>query len=562
MSADGQTQCLDHVINGMGRLQVDDQQENGSVMLLNPTTPISDLPLKHDTSHECKSNVCALLEKYVQNGDRKYGDEMLKAASRDDLTEEDAKHILLRLINLKPDLQFKFDIIAALLAQEKGKTAIVSLVTEDEKTFVELLEQTCGSRLSSLDKLITILLGEASWVNHVEQRDRLLMRAVYVLFENLHRIDADQTEPAIMHCLAKLISREPACVVSKLSPDHFKSVLLFLSVGTPASLRSLATIFTAKTLEVTPEKSKNWLTEFIVTRVAMQTTDDFIVAFSVAATVFPIVPTISAALFLTEGFVDDLVAIVSRSKNAKLRQAVLDLLSAACIDGPCREMILKKCSAWLKELVAGGSAEKDAVMAALVLTKARGVGVSLGKDASGIVQDDESLVDVFKSMLLLPNDGESTVQIAIEGLAYESIKRKMKQTLVNDSSLLKQFFKVLKEHQTNATILFGGLTIISNLSMYPPSLSADQKRMAQLKAYANHSKSTQEDHEEEEEKVTARCKKLIDAGVASVIVSCSKIAASTTVQLIANIMLSLTRYTKHCGLLVQQGKQKTLSLSE
>jgi hypothetical protein len=88
--------------------------------------------------------------------------------------------------------------------------------------------------------------------------------------------------------------------------------------------------------------------------VAKATYDDFILAFSVASCTFPVVPDIIATLFLSEGFVAGLGALMKRKwKSKKVEQAALDMLNAACMSTPCREAIQKYCTEWLEEIVNG-----------------------------------------------------------------------------------------------------------------------------------------------------------------------------------------------------------------
>lgn len=104
--------------------------------------------------------------------------------------------------------------------------------------------------------------------------------------------------------------------------------------------------------------------------------------------------------------------------------------------------------------------------------------------------------------------------------------------------------------------MFGGLTILNNLTAYLPVLSEEQKRLHQLKAYANTSKPAQADPLDEDARVTARCKKVLDAGVVSLLVACTKQASPNVLSLVFQILLSLSKERAHRTALARQGAVK------
>lgn len=95
-----------------------------------------------------------------------------------------------------------------------------------------------------------------------------------------------------------------------------------------------------------------YLSAFFYARVAKATYDDFILAFSVATSLFPVVPDVISTLFLAEGFVPSLGPLMKRKwKSKKVESAALDMLNTACMSTPCRESIKKYCLEWLEEIV-------------------------------------------------------------------------------------------------------------------------------------------------------------------------------------------------------------------
>lgn len=95
----------------------------------------------------------------------------------------------------------------------------------------------------------------------------------------------------------------------------------------------------------------------------------------------------------------------------------------------------------------------------------------------------EELSDMFTNML----STSSTVdhQNSIEGLAYASLRSQVKEKLAFNKAFLKALIKTLESSPAKSPAMYGGLTILVNLTTYQPVMSEEQQKMSQLKAYAN-----------------------------------------------------------------------------
>jgi hypothetical protein len=162
--------------------------------------------------------------------------------------------------------------------------------------------------------------------------------------------------------LTKLLSEEktgalpgqelPSPLHEFIDPDGFETILGYLDMRQGALVRGHATLTVSAYLKAADQKGIEYLSEFFKSRVSKGTYDDFIVAFSVAASIFPIVPDISADLFLSEGFVNGLGSLMKRKwKSKKVEQACLEMLNVACMNSACREAIQKHCTEWLEEIL-------------------------------------------------------------------------------------------------------------------------------------------------------------------------------------------------------------------
>ncbi|KAI9724195.1 MAG: hypothetical protein M1828_003940 [Chrysothrix sp. TS-e1954] len=363
--------------------------------------------------------------------------------------------------------------------------------------------------------------------------------AFTLLLAKLFEAGLDHPEIA-MKCVALLLTADAANLEQLVDADSFQTILTFLKNDNTAELRSQATLVAAKLLEVSPTRGQRLLAEFVVNRIAQQSKNDLITAFSAAGAIFPVVPSMAAGLFLTEGFIADLINLLSSSGSTKVVHAGLDLLSAACVDKSCREAIAKQCTTWLQQ-TSESEDDQTSVVAGLILAKTQ--------ETNTVHADD--LFSLFRSLALKSDDDVN--QNAVEGLAFTSIQPVVKEALVDDTGFLSDLADTLKMTK-DGQLQFGLLTLFSNLTRYPHRLTAEEKRMAQLKAYANRVKPEQTHPLESEVKVSTRCSKCIDVGIVSALIERNKSPSSLTVNtLVSSIVLALTKHPRHRGKLAQQG---------
>lgn len=137
-----------------------------------------------------------------------------------------------------------------------------------------------------------------------------------------------------------------------IDADCVETILGYLDMRQASTVRGHATLTTSAFLKAAGDKGVEQLSSFFHSTVSKGTYDDFILAFSVAACLFPVVPDVIAELFLKEGFVVSLGPLMKRKwKSKKVEQAALEMLNAACMHSACREMIKKYCTEWLDEIV-------------------------------------------------------------------------------------------------------------------------------------------------------------------------------------------------------------------
>jgi len=106
--------------------------------------------------------------------------------------------------------------------------------------------------------------------------------------------------------------------------------------------------------------------------------------------------------------------------------------------------------------------------------------------------------------------------------------------------------------------VFGTMTILANITAYRPKLSEEQQKIYELKAYANSTKLPPPDPLDNEDKVTARCIKVINSGFVPLLNKQLK-GFSPAAQLQAlQVVNSLSQEQIHRAKLAQQGALKLL----
>ncbi|KAJ5697706.1 hypothetical protein N7488_011390 [Penicillium malachiteum] len=409
--------------------------------------------------------------------------------------------------------------------------------------------------------LDTVVLDPTVWPSEQTRahcESELFQLFLAKLMESGHDMDGRSLKG-----IARLLAVDAGRLQHLVDDEGFEVILTSLDNRLPLEWRSQATLATAKYLEAAKEKGEKQFSAIIASMIAKGRLDDVVIAFSAVSAIFPVAPAAAANVFLSEDFMNSLTPLATRdAKRKRVELAVLELLNAACINRPCREAISKSFSEWLSHTLTNGS-DEGSELAAVILAKIRASEAVQPSAENGKTQVEDSgvsdLVQRFKG--LMSESKTTNISHAIEGLAYSSVKASVKEQLAQDSSFLRDLITALKQHLTNSSILYGGLMILLNLTKFLPNLSDEQKKMSQLKDYADASTGKARaapDAREEEEAVLTRCGAVIDAGVMTLLVDCGRLALPSVHDLTAQILLALARRQKSRGVLAQQGAVKLL----
>ena len=527
-------------------------------------------------SDESVNALIRLCRRFARDNDEEAGKEALRYlnGSRIAISEATAEECIILISEEKDGAETiqktRDEIVSHLLQHQSGARSYLAKRLEKSvtSTFREIYNIGDGSAYG----IATVVLDPGIW--STESTRETCEADIFQLFLAKLMETGHDHDGRALKGIARILSADAKKLQTLIDEEVFDSFLTSFDNKLPPGIRSQATLATARYLEVSQETGHQYLSNFITLRLARQTNNDLVLAFSVAAAIFPLVPTIASALFLTEGFVPSLQPLIQKkSKSARVEEAALEMLNAACIDSACRESIAKHCLDWLHDAMQVCKEEdpQRQGLAAVILTKVITFPVSsVGKkdqSKSHVENENDDLhTDIIPALrrILLYDDNKTNRPNAIEGLAYASIQPRIKETLIKDSTLIKQVLTLspTTDPSINTMSVFGSLTLLDNLSRYLPNLSDEQKRITQLKAYANASKNPAHttDPLDEDTHVTKRCSILLQNGAVPFLVGIHKTLVATTSQLsqaslrlLASILLSLSKTPSSRGTIAQQG---------
>jgi hypothetical protein len=119
-----------------------------------------------------------------------------------------------------------------------------------------------------------------------------------------------------MKAVARQVALAPENVADLLDEDTFDVMLSSLDIRQEQNLRSQSMLAITKIFETTGDEGAEIFSRYIGTRVAKGTNDELINAFSAASAVFPMVPAVVSKLFMTDGFVQQLVPNLEKNSEA------------------------------------------------------------------------------------------------------------------------------------------------------------------------------------------------------------------------------------------------------
>ncbi|KAI0413938.1 putative actin cytoskeleton organization protein [Xylaria grammica] len=435
-------------------------------------------------------------------------------------------------------------------------------------------------------------LGPIDGLNPVEQSQLLLAR----LMEGGQE---DDSTCRVLDRLTKLLNDEAdknrkspekndkvGSVCEVLDDVCVDTLLGYLDMRQAEAVREHALLTVSAYFNVAKDQGARALKKFFFDRCQKGTYDDYIVAFCAAAAVFPVATAPTVEMFLSEGFLPSLAPLMRRKwKSRKVETACLEMLNAASMHTECRQPIRNYCTEWLEEVIAQSNEDLSSAvhaadpdvqvtpgsiamrrhsravqnLAAVIMAKLTAVPPATQQTTQGnegrIQPATTSIEDLSRKFTtLLLTDPESGEGHSVEGLAYATIRPTVKEEVAHNPELLKTLVRILGGAPAKSVLTYGVLSIFMNLTQYRPAQSEEEKKMDQLKAYANAAgKLAAPNPLNDNDHVAARCKQVFEAGVVPVLVTHSRHGSSASLSLIISIVSSISVTTGLRGQLAQQG---------
>lgn len=549
------------MLHSLTGLRQDGSRALREAVSLAPNNPHVKAAFNKIQSDDLQHRLQKLCSQYVMQRDEGAGTEALSYLNRSAEVPGDVARACWELV-ARPQIfkngEVQDGIVAGLLREAPAAKVLLAKKLHDNMTTVAFEEMfRLGDDSSS--GMVDVLLDPASWSTE-SIREECEKDVFQLYLAKLIQV-GDEENGRALKGIARLLAADTGLFQTLIDGESFDVILSSLDNRNPVQVRSQATLVTAKYLEASPENGQKTLAQFVTSRVTRQRNEDLVLAFSAAAGVFPVAPSPASILFLTEGFVPALIPLLEKkAKSEKVEHAALDMLNAACIDSACRQAIKKYCTSWLQRILATGKDERPG-LAAVILAKIQGPFSPENGAKDGLAADEKNavqdLVPKLKSMMV--EDPLDSSQSSIEGLAYASVQPKVKEELAKDHDFLRKLLKNLRHSPPGSPTSYGGLALIDNLTRYLPNISEEQKRMAQLKAYANATKTaSQPDPLDEDAAVNERCKAIVNAGAISVLVGMSKNLSPISMHTVNKVLLSLSRTPSLRGTIAQQGGVRLL----
>lgn len=262
---------------------------------------------------EQSGDALVLVQAYFENGDDKDGQKALQELKQKQISEAEANRIFDLLEERRTDELPLLDAITGALIY-KSNHVRKAIASRFSHPIAELFTTFFNRGEDSFKAFSSVPHDASVWPIKGDQA-----AAQVDLFQLCiaKLMDAAVEHPErLMQVVSRQLGVAPENVKAKIDRDVMEVILSSLNIRLASSLRSQAMLATSKALEVTQESGEQLFGQFLAEKVAKPTNDDLITAFSAAAAIFPMIPAFAAKLFMTDGFVQQLVPSLERNSEA------------------------------------------------------------------------------------------------------------------------------------------------------------------------------------------------------------------------------------------------------
>ncbi|KAK3078209.1 hypothetical protein LTS18_008165, partial [Coniosporium uncinatum] len=264
---------------------------------IDPGNPAVKSAFEQLQEQESKNPLSRLIKSYINDKSDKDGAEAVRYIKRNQITGPVAQEAFAVLSLFDDEDDTADEITGYLLAHTKAREALAVQITK-QPTMTWRHMWNRGD--DSVDGIIKTLLDKSVW-SPEEHRVQAVRDIFTLALAELMHAGLEHPDRA-MKTIARLLAVESSNLQGIIDSDGFDVILSSLDIRLPQSLRSQATLATAKLLEQSPDNAQKLIAKYVTAKVEEHTTEDLILAFCAAAAVFPLSPGSASALFLAEGF--------------------------------------------------------------------------------------------------------------------------------------------------------------------------------------------------------------------------------------------------------------------
>lgn len=252
------------------------------------------------------------LRDYIGNQQDDVGQRALQDLKESQLGPHESQEAIGLLLHSDPGLPLSDQLISTLLFGHKEARKLFAEKIASNPT--DIFNQVYDKGDATYNAFSSLVSDEKLWTSKDAQKSA--QRDLFRLnIATLIAAGIDNPERA-MKAIARQVALAPENVSDLLDEDAFDVLLSSLDIRLDQHLRSQSMLAIAKVFETTGEQGAETFSQYIATRVAKGTNDELINAFSAASAVFPMVPEVVSKLFMTDGFVQQLVPNLEKNSEA------------------------------------------------------------------------------------------------------------------------------------------------------------------------------------------------------------------------------------------------------
>lgn len=265
---------------------------------------------------EATGDALNLLRSYLESGSKGEGEgeghRALQALNQKSLPQDEAEQALSLLLNTSKNANLVDALTGTLISRSTDAKKV--LAAKFSSPITALFAQLYERGPESLRAFAALPFDAPLWAS-TDAQSRAQRDVFRLCVAELIDVDIQHPE-RFMQIVARQLALAPENVSSLLDGDAFEIMLNCLDIRSKPALRQQAMLATAKALETTKESGEQLFGQYLATKVGKQTNDDLIMAFSAAAAIFPMIPVVAAQMFMTDGFVQQLVPNLERNSEA------------------------------------------------------------------------------------------------------------------------------------------------------------------------------------------------------------------------------------------------------